>query len=578
MKSVRVNAESLFADVLRALIGRESISKAGVKEILTLPLKPHQVRFDTLVFFVCIASSACVSIYLGQDASWDLRNYHYYNGYAFLNNRVTYDIAPAQIQSFHNPLMDLLFYWMMTHLKPIVYGSLIGALQGINIWLIYKVSYTILIDVSHTRRKWLALAAGMTGYYGAANLSEIGTTFYDNVTSVFVLSALQLIVSSTHTIRCHSHNPLQRDAMTSGFLLGCATGLKLPVAIYSVAFTLSLLFMRSPWKAKVTSATLSGLGVCLGILTTMGYWMTVLWKNFESPVFPYYNKIFRSPYYEFTNFFDGRFFPREKYQVLLYPFYFLKDPHLVSEVGFRDIRFALCYILLMLLLLMTLYKRIARRYGGQKTVADLKGPDRTNSISRLLISFFVLSYVIWQYLFSIYRYLTPLELLSPVVIILIIRYVFRFERIVFWVSLGIFAVTIITMSPMNWDRVAWTESYFDVRIPSLENIARAGVIMADNEPLSYIVPSFPENTRFVSVKNNFMNPASETMLQKKVRETLSNCGGDLYLLYTDKSREDYESILRSYDLKMNKQNGTKVFTKLSDDLYLVPVSRMSHWR
>ncbi|MEJ2008457.1 MAG: glycosyltransferase 87 family protein [Acidobacteriota bacterium] len=476
--------------------------------------RSNRKSFDLLLLVLSFLGSGVVSVFLGQDGNWDLRNYHFYNAYSFLNGRLTYDIAPAQVQSFHNPLMDVPFYWMMTHLKPVLYGFLVGGMQGFNFWLVYKITYTILNDLSETRRQLLSLASGLAGYYGAANLSEIGTTFYDNVTSLFVLSALLLIISWISSGQLRSENVSRKNAVIAGFLLGCGTGLKLPAAIYSLAFAVSLLSLKSQWKAKFSNVLLSSLGICLGILTTMGYWMTVLWKNFRSPLFPYYNKIFRSPYYKFSNIHDDRFFPRDKYQVLFYPFH------------------------------------------------------------TFFVVFFVLSYVIWQHMFSIYRYIVPLELLSPVFIILVMRYIFPSGRILFRVSLGIFVVMILTMSPMNWGRVPWTESYFGVKLPALTNIADATVIMADNEPLSYIIPSFPERTRFVSVKNNFMRPDLHNMLQEKIRDTLRTCGKRIYLLYRSRSREDYVSILAYYNLKMDRKSAAKIFTKFDNDLYLVPVSRI----
>src|SRR5258706_8592967 len=60
----------------------------------------------------CIAVAGAASIGARQDANWDLKNYHYYNAYAFLNGRIAWDVAPAQLQSYHNPLLDLPFYWM----------------------------------------------------------------------------------------------------------------------------------------------------------------------------------------------------------------------------------------------------------------------------------------------------------------------------------------------------------------------------------------------------------------------------------------------------------------------------------
>src|SRR5687768_5527015 len=44
-----------------------------------------------------------------QDANWDLRNYHLYTPLAWLDGRLDYDIAAAQMQTWHNPIADLPF-------------------------------------------------------------------------------------------------------------------------------------------------------------------------------------------------------------------------------------------------------------------------------------------------------------------------------------------------------------------------------------------------------------------------------------------------------------------------------------
>ena len=50
---------------------------------------------------------------LKQDVNWDLQNYHFYNAWAFVHQRLGWDIAPAQLQTYHNPLLDLPYYAMV---------------------------------------------------------------------------------------------------------------------------------------------------------------------------------------------------------------------------------------------------------------------------------------------------------------------------------------------------------------------------------------------------------------------------------------------------------------------------------
>src|SRR5215472_9171329 len=98
---------------------------------------------------LCVpAVFGALSVWIGQDASWDLKNYHYYNAYAFLTGRWAKDIAPAQIQTFLSPLLDVVFYVLLQHLGPRMYGFVVGTLQGLNFSLLFWLALTLL-SIAH---------------------------------------------------------------------------------------------------------------------------------------------------------------------------------------------------------------------------------------------------------------------------------------------------------------------------------------------------------------------------------------------------------------------------------------------
>lgn len=377
------------------------------------------------------------------------------------------------------------------------------------------------MNISEVKRHLLSLAAGVTGYCGAVNISEIGTTFQDNIVSLLVLGGLFLIISSAQKSRIQPLSFSKKTVFASGFLFGCATGLKLTTAIYSIPFVLSLLLISSSWRDRITNTLLSSLSVCIGIIMTMGYWMMVLRKNFSNPLFPFFNKLFKSPYYETKNFIQDIFSPRDIYQKVFYPFYFIKSQTLVCELPFRDIRLSVCYILVVLLLFVIFNRWVNTKYGFIEISEDVISSNNQNNILVYIVVFFVTSYILWQCTFSIYRYIIPLELLSPAFIVLIIRYIFPFEKIFIRLSLATFALILATVSPPNWGRAAWEESYFYVRIPQTPSIANSIIIMADGEPLSYIIPYFPKGTRFVNINNNFLKSSSKNLLQDKIKKNPS---------------------------------------------------------
>ena len=75
---------------------------------------------------------------------------------------------------------------------------------------------------------------------GALTLTEFGTTYYDNVMSVFVLSALAILVLNRDALR---DGPLGKAAGISaaaGLITGVAMGLKLPEMPFCVGFAAAL--------------------------------------------------------------------------------------------------------------------------------------------------------------------------------------------------------------------------------------------------------------------------------------------------------------------------------------------------
>src|SRR4051794_2250221 len=73
-----------------------------------------------------------LSIVLGQDSNWDLRNYHWYNAHAFLNGRLDFDMVPAQTPTFYNPTIDLPLYLIADKIPTRAAGFVLGLVHGLN--------------------------------------------------------------------------------------------------------------------------------------------------------------------------------------------------------------------------------------------------------------------------------------------------------------------------------------------------------------------------------------------------------------------------------------------------------------
>ena len=66
---------------------------------------------NLLIFILLLGCGCTLGAYLCNANRWDFANYHYYNAFAFLHDRLNYDIVPASINTFFNPLIELPLYF-----------------------------------------------------------------------------------------------------------------------------------------------------------------------------------------------------------------------------------------------------------------------------------------------------------------------------------------------------------------------------------------------------------------------------------------------------------------------------------
>src|ERR1700761_6097998 len=156
-------------------------------------LAPHELLFMGAV----IAAWAILVVSLGKDTSWDFRNYHWYIPYAYLNHRMGFDIAVAHQATFYNPTLDIPFYLLATHAHAWIALGVLGAVQGSNVIPLYLIARSLLII---EEKKLVAALLTVICMTGGLTVTIAGTTYYDNVMSVFVLSAMALVITRRETL------------------------------------------------------------------------------------------------------------------------------------------------------------------------------------------------------------------------------------------------------------------------------------------------------------------------------------------------------------------------------------------
>src|SRR5476649_545188 len=267
-------------------------------------------------------------ILLGKDTSWDFRNYHWYAPYALLNHRMGMDVAVAHQASYYNPFLDLPFYWLATHTRAWIALGLLGAAQGANIVPLYLMARAaIRTDVPMADIKIMAGALSLLGLVGALTLTEFGTTYYDNVMSVFVLSGLAILVLKRDTL---ARGPLGKAATISGaagLITGMAMGLKLPEMHFCLGFAAALVALGGSWKHQLVRLLAGGLAGVIGVAVFSGPWLLYMYHLTDNPLFPYFNDYWKSPLALAVPYRDLRFVPafRPLWQQIFFPILFTVD-------------------------------------------------------------------------------------------------------------------------------------------------------------------------------------------------------------------------------------------------------------
>jgi hypothetical protein len=469
-----------------------------------------------VVLSICVWYAALAAV-LGKDVNWDLLNYHYYNGYAFVTGRGSFDLAPAQLQTFLNPLLDVPLYFAITHLPPLAVGVLYGFVQGLNGVAVWAMARRLLPIEADKIRDWAAFALALVSGLGAANLCDHGGSMGDTLAGIPVLFSLAFLVRSSERLRDTSNRVALRLAVTAGAIAGIGPGLKLTAFPYAVGIAVGCLFLTQPLSRRVVLCLACGVGVVAGWLLVSGFWLWDLYDRFQSPLFPFFNNLFRSEWAPTDVVRDDRFLPRSVASLVFYPFVWLVDPSVVSEHPFRDLRVPLLYVLSVFLGVRACARRF-RAGGGMPS----------GTVWFLAVAGWA-AYVLWLLIFGIYRYLGPLDWLTSLGLTLALHEILPTVRRGA-IIVATLALMTLTTKPLFYGRAGWATSYFDVTIPPLSKERPRLVIIAGLEPVGFLVPHFPPDVRFVRIEGMTLGGARADRFEGLVARAVASHSGAMYLL------------------------------------------------
>lgn len=531
---------------------------------MTSPPPAARERLASRVLFLGVPLLfALAAIILPQDNNWDLRNYHWYNAYAFLHGRMGFDLAPAQTPTYYNPLLDVPFFLAAQVLPARLLSFLLGLIQGCNfIPLFLLARRTLSLSEGLTA---VAAAAGiaLVGLVGAGHIGLIGTTFYDNVLSLFVLSAILMVVSAPELL---TSGPMKRALMHvfwAGGLVGLAVGLKLPSQVFAVGVCFGLLFIPGAFLRRLWLSFVCGLGIIAGFAVTGGWWIVRMWSEFANPLFPYMNHIFRSPWALELNYRDIRFLPKSLGEALTFPFRFAVDSKIASEISFTDWRIAVAVIVLL-------------ATAGLVMIGARRRDAAANPFAvRYLAAVSALAYAVWLAIFAIYRYIMPLEMLAPLLIAAGVALWPASPRLRAGLTIALLLlVTVTTRTHENWTRKPWAPglggAFVAVSPPPLDDPRNTIVLMTGLAPTAFVIPAFPPEVPFLRPVSYLAGPDQNTRFIQTIRDRLAAHTGPVLVLQPSWDHETAEKFLPLLGLIPDHGACRKIPNNLDETLELCP--------
>lgn len=517
-----------------------------------MPAERASWRTAALVslFFTALALLA-----LRQDANWDLRNYHLYTPLAWLDGRLTRDIAAAQLQTWHNPIADLPFALMVRAGLggiPITLWLAIPSLLALYFGL--RLLDTLMPAQRSRARTWIA---GLVTVAGAAVYPGTAATFNDHIVGMFVLGAL------LWWARSQGRRGPFATWLPVGLLAGAAAGLKLTGVTYCLGF-IAVALVAGPARQLPARIAALALGGIAAVAVCWGPWGWYVWKLHGNPLFPYFNQWFLSPDTIADSWRDARYVPRSLIDVFDPPLRLLRRSRDYSEPLLADPRLllGLCAFAAWAWLLRPARATTA---AGDAAAAD---PSRATALRWPVLTFVLTSYFAWAAVYGIYRYLLPLEALCSLAIVGVVSLLFARKRPV----LAMLAAMVLVVAPTkhpNWGRDPYRTPMIAVKFPPLP--AGSVVLTSTEHPVAYAIAFLPPDVPAMAIRNNFMDPQRCARLQQRVERTVATHPGPLWLLRPIRPDAAADERIALYGLSVS--GACTLLDNNMGDLELCPLAR-----
>jgi hypothetical protein len=418
----------------------------------------------------------------------------------------------------------------------------------------------------------LTVTALIIGGTGADSRALIGAITGDIPASALIMCALVLAVPIIE--RSASGGRTIAAVLTCGLLAGLACGLKPTMAPFGVALLLLFSTMRAPARAIGCAWFL--VSAASGFLIAAGPHALTMYRLFQNPVFPLFNALFHSPYFDNRGngvlagtYFGGMILDAAPRSLSLLP---LQLPFLsliqdqVRQSGnyvFRDIRLAIAIVLAVLGLGLWLKDRMRGQESESRRMLF--------GLSLFLLAGAYVSLIV----FSNYRYMGVVEYVSGVLIVTALGELIG-RRLWIPAAAAVAAVCLVTTVPLAMPRGSWGEKYISIGGPHLDPDTLV-VIATGREAASFLMPYFDPRIRWIRTRSNLIPWNGGGLLVERARSLAAEHEGPAVSLEIAESPQaDQDSILAELRLERTGAPCMPIETNLSEKHYvLCPIRKLA---
>ena len=437
---------------------------------------------DVVAVLACAAYAARLS--RGMDINFDQVSYHYYYSWLLFHGGIDQVDPEPFTNRYVSPLAQLPWYLLDSVLSPRASAAAIAALAGLNLPLVRRIAMRVLpARVGDVGRLCLGVTAMLLAGVGAVFRLSLGTSLSDVIVTVPVLAALLCVLVAAD----EPTSPRRRAwlVVLAGLLAGVAVGAKLTMGPFVVGLVVAVGCLAVARRTVMPVVWLA-VGGLIGVLVAGGWWFLDVWRATGSPTFPYYNAVFKSPWWPIENFRDARFGPKSLADAVQFPQYMFEGTRRLLDYYLRDARWVVLEVLVGLALVV----------GAVGLARTRRRPALPSLPSLVVWAFFLVGGLLWLVQFGIARYAAPLELLSGAVIVVLVLAITR--RAV--VAVAVSVVLALAMAPWvkgNVEHVPFASDRYGIKGQALQSIPAGSVVLVNawSAPSGFLLPEVPATSR-----------------------------------------------------------------------------------